>query len=342
MPIDQSLLHYADAAIPEHGETTTLAPGVEWLRMPLPFLLGHINLWLLSEDDGTVCIVDSGLNSKDTKALWETQLNERDVSRVVVTHMHPDHVGCAGWLCEKHDVPLYMTRGEYLMCRVLVADTGKEAPLAGQQFYQAAGFDTDALDRYREMFGGFGKAVYQMPDAFERLQHGQILEIGSREWQVITTSGHCPEHASLYCAKDKLLIAGDQLLPTISSNVSVWPTEPNADPLGFWLDSCRLLLDSIAEDTLVLPSHGKPFRAAHMRLNALIDEHETGLEKLKTLCQTPQRTIDTFPALFKSKITPGNLIMATGEAIAHLNYLVARGQMLVATDSDGVLWYQSA
>ncbi|MEL6868554.1 MAG: MBL fold metallo-hydrolase [Pseudomonadota bacterium] len=341
MPRNQAELRYADIDIPEHGQTSGVAPGIEWLRMPLPFLLGHINLWLLG-DEAHVTIVDSGLNTDETKQLWPQVLRGRSVEQVIVTHMHPDHVGCAGWLCEQHDVALHMTRGEYLMCRVLVADTGKQAPEAGHRFYQAAGFTGQALQRYQKLFGSFGRAVHHLPDAFERLQHGQKMTIGPRTWEIIATSGHCPEHASLYCRDENILIAGDQLLPTISSNVSVWPTEPNADPLGFWLDSCQLLIDTIAPDTLVLPSHGKPFRSAHLRLRQLIDEHHDGLDKLRACCASPVRAVDTFSALFKSRIDENNLIMATGEAIAHLNYLVARKQMTVTSDADGVSWYQTA
>ena len=180
-----------------------------------------------------------------------------------------------------------------------------------------------------------------MPQAYHRLRDGDVLDIGERAWRIVTTSGHCPEHASLYCEADGLFIAGDQLLPTISSNVSVWPTEPEADPLGAWLDSCRRLQELLDDRVLVLPSHGKPFRGAPGRLQALIDEHEDNLDALIALCRRPQRALDTFDALFKSRITDGNLIMATGEAVAHLNYLVQRGRIARDTDDSGVHWYRT-
>lgn len=332
-------MNYPLGVVPEPGESTPVCAGVQWLRMPLPFLLGHINLWLLDDTDG-IAIVDSGLNTETTQEHWQALLIGQMVSRVIITHMHPDHVGSAGWLCENYDVALHMSRSEYLMCRVLAADTGKPAPQDGIDYYRAAGFDKDALDNYIAKFGGFGRAVYPMPDSFRRLQHGQKLCIGDADWEIITTSGHCPEHASLFCASKNLFIAGDQLLPTISSNVSVWPTEPEADPLGQWLDACAMLKERLPHDVLVLPSHGKPFTGAHGRLQALIDEHQDGLDKLLELCREPQRAVDVFPALFKSKITEGNLIMATGEAVAHLNYLLQRGQLKRWMDDDGVYWYQ--
>lgn len=335
MPPKPDYMTYVLDDVPEPGSTLDIADGVRWLRMPLPFMLGHINLWLLQDGDA-LTLVDSGLNTDETHEHWQRLLIDETVSRVVITHMHPDHVGSAGWLCEQYDAPLYMSRSEYLMCRVLVADTGQQAPQAGVEFYRAAGFSEEALARYKERFGMFGKAVYQLPDAYHRLQHDQELTIGGRDWRILTTSGHCPEHASLYCERDLLVIAGDQLLPTISSNVSVWPTEPEADPLGFWLDSCRQLIDTLHPDVTVLPSHGKPFTGAHGRLQALIDEHESGLEALLSLCKKPQRVVDAFGALFKSKISDGNLIMATGEAVAHLNYLQQRGKLRRHLDDDGV------
>ncbi|MEM7611889.1 MAG: MBL fold metallo-hydrolase [Pseudomonadota bacterium] len=339
MPATPEYMNYPLDGVPEPGSTLTVADGVQWLRMPLPFMLGHINLWLLDDHDSQLALIDSGLNSDETQAHWRSLLLGKQVSRVIVTHMHPDHVGSAGWLCDEYDAPLSMSMAEYLMCRVLVADTGQPAPAAGVAFYRAAGFSGDALQKYQDRFGMFGKAVSTLPNAYHRLKHDDVLTIGASDWRVVTTSGHCPEHASLYNERDNLFIAGDQLLPTISSNVSVWPTEPEGDPLGFWLDSCRRLQRILDPEVLVLPSHGKPFTGAHGRLQALVDEHEDGLEKLRILCKTPQRAVDVFPALFKSKINDGNLIMATGEALAHLNYLKHREDIVRTIDDDGVHWY---
>ncbi len=340
MAVAKSELFYSEIEPPKPGETVSLADELEWLRMPLPFMLGHINLWLLGTPDATT-IVDTGLNSKETRELWTQLLDGRDVKSVIVTHMHPDHVGSAGWLVEQLDVPLYMSRAEYLMCRVLVADTGKDAPEAGVTFYRSAGFDEDALQRYKDKFGMFGRAVYTMPDAYRRIYEDDVFHIGGHEWRAVTTSGHCPEHVSLYDERRNMIIAGDQLLPTISSNVSVWPTEPDSDPLGHWISSCRKLKALLDDQTLVLPSHGKPFRGAPARLQALIDEHDDNLNGLQDLCREPQRVVDTFELLFRSRINDGNLIMATGEARAHLNYLVDRDVLTVRRDDDGVDWFET-
>ncbi len=329
---------------PEVGEAADILPGLKWLRLPLPFLLGHINVWLL-QDAGGWAIVDTGIFTRTTREVWENIfsgcLNHEPISRVFVTHLHPDHVGCAGWLCERFDIELYMTRDEYLLCRILVSDTGLPAPREGRRFYQGAGFSEQHMFRYIEMFGSFGKVVAQLPQSYRRLHEGHTENIGQHEWRVITGHGHSPEHACLYCPELNVLISGDQILPTISSNVSVFPTEPTANPLAGWFESLHRLKVLLPDDVLVLPAHGKPFRGVKGRLNALIEEHETGLEKLRVLCREPKRAVDVFPALFKSKITDNSLIMATGEAIAHLNYLLYGGELELARVENGVRWYRT-
>ena len=187
----------------------------------------------------------------------------------------------------------------------------------------------------------FGKYDSHIPESYHRLQAADRFQVGSNQWQVLISRGHSPEHACLFCAELNLLISGDQLLPTISSNVSVYPTEPGADPLGDWLTSLQRLKASIPADVLVLPAHGRPFRGAHARLDAMIAEHNEGLDKLQELCRQPKRAIDVFSVLFKSEINKNNLIMATGESIAHLNYLLVQGCLQVQTDRDGINWYHT-
>lgn len=329
---------------PEIGAAVEVLAGLKWLRLPLPFLLGHINVWLLRDGDGWL-IVDTGIFTAATREVWANvfsqTLDNAPITRVFVTHMHPDHVGCAGWLCERFGVELFMSRDEYLLCRLLVSDTGVPAPEEGQHFYRSAGFSADQMVRYVELFGSFGKLVAPLPQSYHRLVEGLTLDIGAYEWQVISGHGHSPEHACLYCPEQNVLISGDQILPTISSNVSVFPTEPAANPLAGWFESLHRLKDVLPDDVLVLPAHGKPFRGVKSRLDALIGEHETGLEKLRELCRQPQRAVDVFPVLFKSKITDSNLIMATGEAIAHLHYLCYEGELEVAKVEDGVRWYRT-
>jgi len=329
---------------PEAGETMQVGPGITWLRMPLPFSLRHINLWLLDDGDGWAT-VDTGVCVDESKQVWKKTsagpMAGRPLSRVIVTHMHPDHVGCAGWLGDQFDAPLWMSREEYLLCRILVSDTGRATPEDGSRFYTAAGFAPEQMAFYHEMFGMFGKYVSHIPESYYRIREGDRIRIGDHEWEVIVGRGHSPEHACLYSAEINTLISGDQLLPTISSNVSVFPTEPHADPLADWLDSLVTLKNRIPADVLVLPAHGKPFRGAHQRLDALIAEHHDGLDKLAAFCERPKRSVDAFGTLFKSKINNSNLIMATGESLAHLNYLLKQNRVSVERDSNGVDWYRS-
>ena len=338
----QAAIDYEFDFRPETGEALDIAPGLKWLRLPLPFLLGHINVWLIRDGDGWA-IVDTGIFTNTTREVWknviETYLDGAPLTRVLVTHLHPDHVGCAGWLASESNIELWMSRDEYLLCRVLTADTGRPAPPEAIRFYTAAGYSSEDLNRYGESFGRFGKYVAPLPEAYRRLSDGMVVTIGEFDWQIIVGRGHSPEHACLYNEKSNILISGDQILPTISSNVSVYPTEPAANPLAFWFESLNRLKQELPSDVLVLPAHGKPFKGAHARLDGLIQEHEQGLDKLRRLCTEPRRAVDVFPALFKSRINNNNLIMATGEAIAHLHYLWELGEMNIIKQADGVNWY---
>jgi len=338
-------LHYEFDFYPETGQAVDILPGIKWLRLPLPFMLGHINVWLLRDGHGWA-IVDTGICTNTTREVWKNVFSEylgsAPITRVLVTHLHPDHVGCAGWLTDEFDIELWMTRDEYLLCRVLVEDTGKKPPEAALRFYRAAGYSDESLERYTTLFGRFGTVVAALPEAYRRLQDGMMIRIGDYQWKVIVGSGHSPEHACLFCEELNLLISGDQILPTISSNVSVYPTEPAANPLANWFESLKMLLEVVPKDVLVLPAHGKPFRGAHDRLQALIFEHETGLAKLRKAIREPQRAVDVFPALFKSRINDNNLIMATGESLAHLHYLYYLDELTIRRDEKGVKWYQLA
>ncbi len=322
-----------------------VAAGIYWLRIPLPMVLDHINLWLLEDGDGWT-IVDTGLALAETRELWQQVLDEwmngLPVKRVIVTHLHPDHLGLAGWLVEKTGARFYMSQTEYTMGCKLRADTGQSAPQGAVEFYRAAGFCDADLDRFRRMYGRFGKMVAPLPDDYTRLADTDTLRIGEFSWEIVTGSGHSPEHVCLYNPELELFISGDQLLPRISSVITVWPTEPDANPLRNWLDSCKKLSDFLPGQVLVLPSHGQPFHGAHHRLAALIDGHEQVLGKLLEACSTPQRAIDVFDVLFKGKVDEGNYMMACGESIAHLNYLMNQSVISTEMDPQGVRWYRQA
>lgn len=328
---------------PETGHIHEVASGIYWVRMPMPFSLDHINLWLLEESDQWT-IVDSGLATEEIIEAWEQLFTEhfkgKPLKRVICTHMHPDHVGLAGWLCKRDQGTLYMSRGEYTYCRTLLSDKGREAPDDAINFYHSAGLTTEQLFHYRATFGWFGKLVKPLPHSFCRLQAGNVITIGEHQWQILIGSGHSPEHICLYNTAQNILISGDQLLPTISSNISVWPMEPFANPLQEWLDSCAQLKETLDDDVLVLPAHGLPFVGAKLRLQALIDEHNEDLTALEEFCHEPRRVVDAFDILFNTSINKTNRIMATGESFAHFNYLLSHHRVSESVDEQGIKWFQ--
>ncbi len=339
-PADTGLRYPFEA--PEPGAAREVSPGVFWLRMPLPFSLDHINLYLLRDGPGWT-LIDTGLGDPATWTLWErafeTVMEGRALTRVICTHMHPDHVGQAGALCRHFGVRLWMSRLEYVTARMLVADA-PPAPDEALAFYRAAGWDAEALDTYKQRFGMFGMGVTPLPAAYQRIEDRDDIEIDGAVWRVIVGSGHSPEHVCLWNPEARLFLSGDQVIPKISSNVSVWPTEPAADPLSDWLSSCWRIMAAIPDDVLVLPSHNTPFYGLHTRLEGLIDGHERRLERLERSLETPKRVVDAFAAMFARPIQASDYSMATGETLAHLNYLVRAGRAVAREAQDGAVWFE--
>lgn len=331
--------------IPEHGKVTEVADGVFWIRMPMWGRLGHINVWLLRDTDGWT-IVDTGVFTEKVQGLWQQifdkYLDGLPVTRVIATHLHTDHTGNVGWLCNKWESELWMSRADFYMCKVMAADRPQDVPEAAIKFYRRAGFSEDKLASYRQRFGQFGKSMDPLPAGYRRITDGQYIDIGGREWRAVIGHGHAPEHVCLYCPELKLIISGDQILPKITPNVSVQPSEPLANPLREWIASCNHFRDILPPTLLVLPAHGSLFEGIHERLTALIDWHEVALEKLYELCETPKRAVDVFPALFKSEITDSSYFPATGEAIAHLHCAQERRILKVEEDDQGVAWWRQA
>lgn len=344
--LEKPTLIYPFETAPEVGKVLEVAPGVVWMRMPLPMALDHINVWGLEDDDGWA-VVDTGMRTDETLAAWRelfaNATEQRPLTRVFGTHMHPDHIGMAGWLTRKFNCRLWMTRLEYLNCRVLTADTGREAPEDGVTFYRRAGWSSGAIENYQARFGNFGKRIHALPESYRRIVDGEEIKIGANTWRVIVGTGHSPEHACLYCVDLKLLISGDQVLPRISSNVSVHPTEPDADPMREWLESLAKVKREVPDDVLVLPSHNDCFRGLHARLDYLAASQERTLDRLRKTLKEPKRAVDVFTALFGRSIdeTDGGLLnLATGESLACLNYLLHRGEAQKELDDTGVARYQ--
>jgi len=307
-----------------------VAPGVRWLRMPLPFSLDHINLWLLDDRDengpGTA-IVDTGLNAPVCRDVWQAILPGLHITRVIVTHFHPDHVGLAGWLCEKTGAPLDMARTEYLYARNLQLDARETPPAEAIALALDAGWPAAAIAKLQaQKWRMFASATAPLPGRYHRLCDGDQLSIGGRNWRIVVGRGHAPEHVCLVDEAGQVMIAGDQVLPRISSNVSLPLMEPMADPLGDWLDSIEQFR-ALPEDLLVLPSHGHPFHGLHERLAQLAQGHAERLDALRTFCATPKTAYECFPVLFSRAVDDSMISLATGEALAHLRRLEVQGLM---------------
>ncbi|WP_242913121.1 MBL fold metallo-hydrolase [Brevundimonas pishanensis] len=336
-------LTYPQPALPEAGQAIEVADGVLWLRFALPMALDHINVFAIADGQGWV-IVDTGLFTDPSREAWETALagalKNLPISRVVVTHMHPDHMGGAGWLCARSGAPLLMSRLEYLSAQFYITEDAAPASAEAEVFYRAAGWSEDEITRWKTRRGRFSKTVSALPAQFIRLKDGDELTIGGRVWSVVTGEGHSPEHVCLWRKDDGVFIAGDQILPKISSNIGVWDTEPEANPLDEWLRSLEDLKAMLPDDLLILPSHGEPFYGVTSRLEALLRGHEVGLKRLERSLKQPCRAVDVFGALFARSIGPEVLGMATAESLAHLNYLEARGRVVRERDSDGVDWWK--
>lgn len=327
---------------PAPGELLTVAPGVHWLTMPMGgSSLNHINLYVLDDGDGCF-IVDTGLPLKDVQRLWQeffaTELKGRPVKGVICTHMHPDHVGNATLITDQFHCPLYMTRAEYYQSRAFSAGgPGHHSSWQGEQFYQRAGMPQDYLKMLQRMWekrSDDGFSMPAMPTGYQRLEDGDVLTIGGRDWAVMVGSGHSPEHACLHCKGLGILLSGDQILPVITSNVSVHPTEPDADPLRVWLESHDHFM-TLPVDTLVLPAHNLPFYGVRERLRELINHHEDRMLAIEEHCVEPKLAKDLLPVLFKRDLDPRQMMMALGEAIAHLHLLMHRNRIERSLAEDG-------
>jgi glyoxylase-like metal-dependent hydrolase (beta-lactamase superfamily II) len=337
-------LHFPVARPPAAGETLGIAPGVRWLRMPLPFALDHINLWLL-EDGAGWTIVDTGYAMAETKALWERiiadGLGGLPITRIVVTHHHPDHIGLAGWLAERWQAPLWTTEKEWLHARLLTRD-GDDSTALRRRFARRAGLDERASELFSEHHRGYRRGVPSVPASFQRLSEESIVEIGGREWRVIVGEGHAPELACLYCPETDVLISGDQVLPKISPNISVQAHEPNSDPLTRFLHSLDRLRRTIPPEALVLPSHNLPFFGLHARIDALAAHHEARCAEIISACARPQSAVQLLPVLFRRPLDRHQMAFALGEALAHLHYLAGQGALARVAEGDGVTRFVTA
>jgi glyoxylase-like metal-dependent hydrolase (beta-lactamase superfamily II) len=347
----ESALHYPlGEVLPQPGTTMEIAPGVHWLRMPLPFALNHINLWLLRDrgEDGRDgwAIVDCGITDEATRGAWQ-QIFEREllglpVLRVIVTHMHPDHIGLAHWLTARWNCRLWISATDWNAARLGSQKTTSVGGESAAAFFASHGLtDATMLAQVRVRTNYYGNMVPAVPSQFRRLMDRQVLAIGGQHWRCIAGYGHAPEHIALHCPELTLLISGDMVLPRISTNVSVIDLEPEADPLALYLTSIGRLRE-LPANTLVLPSHGKPFVGLHPRIDQLEAHHDQRLADTLEACRASATTAaDLLPVLFKRQMDLHQTTFAMGEAVAHLNRLAHAGRIRDHLGADGVHRFQA-
>ena len=336
--LHDQVAHPFEERVPQPGEAIEAAPGVWWIRMPLPFALDHINLWILEDGDG-VTLVDTGYGVDATFELWERHFTGviagRPVKNVVVTHYHPDHVGAAGWLVERTGAPFWMTTAEYLSAHAARDDFGGFDRDNTLELYFANGLPREVVPDAARKGKGYSRGVPSLPKRYRRMMHGDKLSIGGCDWEVITVFGHAPEHAALWCAAKNVLISGDQVLPRITSNVAVWGNQPDGNPLELFLSSLGRF-SHLPADALVLPSHERVFVGVHQRIAELHEHHERRLERLLEGAAQPITAFEALPLLFKRKLDEHQIAFAMGEAIAHLHYLEQQSRVRREVDGAGV------
>ena len=334
---------YPFAAAPVTGATQTVASGVHWLRMPLPFALDHINLYVIDDGEG-LTLVDTGYALDEVKSAWLAVLEQlaKPVKQIVVTHFHPDHLGLAAWLEEKTGAPVLMTMSEYLTARMIWHQVPSFDAASMVAFFRRHGLADDACSALEKRGNAYRHGVPELPAHYRRLLGEQTLAIGNRHWRIIAGHGHAVEHAALYCAEAGVLLSGDMLLPRITSNVTVFSQSPDDDTLSTYLDSVRAFA-SLPAGTLVLPAHGLPFSNLHGRIEAILRHHAERLALLEAACTTPKSTADLLPVLFgRGDFDPHQNMFAMGEAIAHVNHLCHAGRLTGQADAAGIFRFTRA
>ena len=330
-------LHYPYPETPAPGETIEVAPGVRWLSMPLPFALDHINLWLVGDT-----IVDTGIGDDATRALWEKILFEKQIKRVVLTHYHPDHAGNAAWLVQKLGAEFWTTQGEYLTAHAVRASSAGYTTEAVLEVFRRNGLASERAATMGGRGNRYAALVPEFPLSYRRIIEGDRVKMGGHEWRAFIGHGHAPEHLSLYCEGLNVVIAGDMLLSTISTNVSVWSIDPEGDPLRLFLESLKRYRE-LPEDVLVLPSHGKPFRGAHVRVGELESHHQKHFAKLLEALKGKSLSAgDLLGLLFRRPLDAHQTFFAMGEAIAHLHYLYYAGRLQRTDGDDGIMRYAAS
>lgn len=337
-------LRYPFDAPPDRGAAVEVADGILWMRLPLPMKLDHVNVYALDDGDSWT-VIDTGFASKLGREIWGAlmsgPLGGKPVTRVIVTHHHPDHVGLAGWFQTDHGADLITTRTAWLFSRMLTLDRQEVLPPETLAFYRSAGMAQRIYDqRLEEKPFNFADVVAPMPLGFTRIRQGDSIVMGGRTWDIHIGNGHAPEHATFWSRDDDIVISGDQILPSISPNLGVYATEPMADPVADWIEACERLSALARPGHLVLGGHKLPFTGLAMRMRQLIDNHHGALSRLIDHLDEPRSAAECFAPLFKRSIGDGEYGLALVEAVAHVSHLYQTGQVTRDRRADGAWVYR--
>ncbi len=326
---------------PAPGEMREVAEGVLWLRAALPFRLDHVNLYLIEDGQG-FALLDAGIDDMPTRAMWDGlfagPLNGKKLTRVIASHCHPDHIGLAGWLCRRFDVELETTQTEYLDALRYRLDPGALAGEPYRNFYLSHGLGAATTDLLLNRGLHYLKMVSELPRTFRRLMAGEAILIGGRRFEVVTGAGHSAEQAMLSCREGGFVLCADQVLAKISPNISVETIDPNGDPLGAYLRSLAQLKQDLAPGTLALPGHNLPFVGLAPRIDELSQHHRSRLDAILKACEGAEKSAFALvPVVFGRAIDdPHQMSFAFGETLAHVNYLVRRGELAIRRRGDAL------
>jgi glyoxylase-like metal-dependent hydrolase (beta-lactamase superfamily II) len=337
-------LVYPHSQPPAPGRLIEVATGVQWFRLPLPYRLDHVNIYLIQDTDGWT-VLDTGLGTDACRETWEAvlsgPLSGQRLTSMIVTHYHPDHVGLAGWLAERCGLPLSMPRPEYLYSLALQHAPGDLGADMHRPFYRRHGLSPEVTEGVLGRGHEYLRRTTGVPTTYHRIQHGDTLRIGARPFQVLTGGGHALEQAMLYRPEERLFFAADQVIARISPNVSVHAMEPDLDALGIYLRSLSGLRDAVAPDVLVLPGHGLPFRGLHTRIAELIEHHAQRCDAIADACRRePLSVAEIVPHLFQRELDEHQTGFAFGEVLAHVNHMLSDDRLVLETDRHGIDRYR--
>jgi glyoxylase-like metal-dependent hydrolase (beta-lactamase superfamily II) len=326
---------------PATGSLVAVAPGILWTRIPLPFRLDHVNIFLIEDGDGWA-VVDTGIADEPTMAVWQSLIDGplagRKLTRLIVTHFHPDHIGLAGWLCERLDIPLYTSLTTYLSCINLSLRPDALADSIYQERYRRNGLSAESAEIVAKNGHRYLRMVSGLPSTFHRLLDGDVLTIGGRRFTIMASEGHAEEQLLLWCEEDGLFLAADEVLAKITPNISVSPTDPDGDPLGLYYRSLRRIKRRIPDNVLVLPGHQLPFYGLHTRCDELMQHHDARLLLIEEACKSKACTIaDLVPVMFRRPLDAHQMSFAFAEVHAHVNYLVRRGELVWTGEDSNML-----